>query len=113
MQYTSKALPAYDESIRKSKAVATAREERVSRRAFETLEAEADEKRRTSAEGRLVSLPPQEYQALFVKVKSGLLARSHWLPQDENSIFFKRFIHGAMIGELMRQDGDSEPSQAV
>ena len=111
MQYASKALPAYEESIRKSKAVANARDEAVTRRAFETLEAEADEKRRKNAEERLASLPPREYQALFAKVKTDLLTRSHWLPQDENAIFFKRFIHGAMIGELMRQAGDSEPGQ--
>jgi hypothetical protein len=83
----------------------------VNRRAFETLESEVDEKRRKNAEERLASLPPREYQALFAKAKADLLTRSHWLPQDENSIFFKRFIHGAMIGELMRQSGDSEPSQ--
>ena len=111
MQYASKALPAYEEFIRKSKAVASAREEAVTRRAFETLEAEADEKRRKDAEERLASLPPREYQALFAKVKTDLLTRSHWLPQDENSIVFKRFIRGAMIGELMRQASDSEPGQ--
>jgi hypothetical protein len=111
MQYASKALPAYEEFIRKSKAVATAREETVTRRAFETLQSEVDEKRRKDAEERLASLPPSEYQALFAKAKADLLARSHWVLQDENSIFFKRFIHGAMIGELMRQASDSEPTQ--
>ena len=113
MQYASKALTAYEEFIRKSKSVATAREEAVTRRAFESLDAEADEKRRKNAEERLASLPPGEYQALFAKVKSDLLARSHWLPQGENSIFFKRFIHGAMIAELMRQSGESEPRQSA
>jgi hypothetical protein len=111
MQYASKAMPAYEEFIRKSKAVATAREETVTRRAFETLQSEVDEKRRKNAEARLASLPPNEYQALFAKAKADLLVRSHWVPQDENSMFFKRFIHGAMIGELMRQAGDSEPTQ--
>ena len=112
MQYTSKALPAYEESILKSKVVAIAREEGITRRAFEILQAEADEKRRENAEERLASLPPCEYQALFAKAKADLLTRSHWLSQDENSIFFKRFIHGAMIGELMRQAADVEPSHS-
>lgn len=113
MQYISKALPAYEESIRKSKAVAIAREEAVTRHAFETLEKEVEEKRRKNAEERLASLPPREYEALFRKVKTDLLAQSHWIPQHENSIFFKRFMHGAMIGELMRQSDDSEPRQSA
>ena len=113
MQYTSKALPAYEESIRKSKAVAIAREEGVTRRAFQILEAEADEKRRKNAEERLASLPPREYQALFAKAKADFVTRSHWIPQDENSVFFKRFIYSAMVGELMRQAGNSEPGQLV
>ena len=91
--------------------MATAREEGVTRRAFETLTSEVDEKRRKNAEERLAGLSPREYQALFAKAKTDLISRSHWFPQNENSIFFKRFIHGAMIGELMRQAGDSEPSQ--
>jgi hypothetical protein len=110
MQYTSKALRAHEESVRKSKAVASAREAAVARRAFEMLEAKADERRRRIAEERLTSLPPSDYQTLFAKVKTDLFARSHWVPQDENSIFFKRLIHGAMVGELMRPGNYSEPA---
>jgi len=111
MQYASKALPAYEQFIRKSKAIATSREEGMTRRALETLESEVDEKRRKSAEQRLANLAPREYRALLAKAKADLFTRSHWLPQDENSVFFNRFIHGAMIGELMRRAEGPEPGQ--
>ena len=108
LQYTSKALAAYEDFVRKNEAAARAREEAKACHAFETLHAELAEKRRNDAEERLAHLPPPEYEALHAKVKAALESRSHWLPQNASSKLFERMVRSAMIAELMRQMGAPE-----
>lgn len=102
LQYTSRAVNAYDEFLAARKASANAREEAKARETFDLLQSRMAEKKRREAEERLASLPQPEYEAFYAKTKTAVVKRSVWLGnQSAESEAFKRIIRSAMIAELI------------
>lgn len=110
LQYTSRAVGAYDEVLRKNEAATGEREQAKTRAGFEALQLELAEQRWKDAEERLAKLPPQEHDALRARVKDDLL-RSYWLNHDEASAVFQRVLHRQMVSELMRQIGEGHSNK--
>jgi hypothetical protein len=104
LQYTSRAVGAYDEVLKKNEAIAHEREQAKTRAGFQALQLELAEQRWKDAEQRLANLTPAEHDALRARVKADLL-RSSW--PRETSTAFQRVLHRQMVSELMRQMGES------
>lgn len=111
LQYTSRALADYDRCRRETAVAIRAREEAQARRAREAHAAKLAGQRRKEGESRLASLPPEELEDLRTRVKADLQRRSHWLPHNEDSALFQGALRIAMITEVMREIGESQPPQ--
>jgi|GEM_PF-3578234 len=113
LQYTSRAITAYEDFLKTRQAAANAREEAKARETFELLQAQMAEKKRREAEERLAKLPKPEYDAFYAKTKAAIVKRSVWLQgQSEESEIFQHVIRGAMIAELI-SSGDLDHRRAA
>ncbi len=102
LQYATRAVAAYDESLVRNQASLLAREESQARDAFVALETQIAETKRRDAETRLASLTKSEYDSLYLKTTEALKKRSLWLGgQSEDSNIFKHAVRSAMIAELI------------
>lgn len=113
LQYASRAVAAYDDSLARNQASLRAREETQAHDTFVALEMQIAETKRRDAEKRLASLPKSEYESLYAKTKEALKKRSLWLGgQSEDSNIFRHAVHSAMIAELISAT-DYKGSQAA
>jgi hypothetical protein len=107
MQYSSRAVAAFDENLRKKEVAARAQAEAKDRDNYDALQAEVREKRRREAELRLASLPLDQFEALAAKVKSRFFDQSDWLRGKEDSGLFQKMVRARMVTELLHEMGDS------
>lgn len=104
LQYTARAIAAFDESRRRENAKRQEHAEAKDRSTYEALQGEIEKKHRVEAEARLTALPPDEFAALRAEVCADLRLRSLWLPQDESAAVFQRIVHRKMLAEFMRRN---------
>ena len=101
LQYTSRAIAAYEENLRKTESATRNNAEALNRGNWEELQKKVEEAQRAGAQAKIESMPERERNAFYERVKQDLVRHSPWLSQSTSTRIIDGIVRGGMLAEIM------------